>query len=295
MPNKQFLQCPYCKTYLPDNYEHCGVCGESQIIATLVCTKHIGATAHGSSWLLFPKDYSIGKDHKNDIPIDIKTEYGLVYENGAFLIGEKPADRMFRELENVRKLKNGDNIEIAGGSLKISYITDFEDFYKQTADTVRAVLSGAYLLEQMNTPDDVMKILLDTTLEITGLEKGCIFKVDSSATPPGLSMKIARSADKKNIDGRTMPISHTIISNTLDANGNIIIIDAEKINQPSQSVKALKIKSVLCAPLLDPDCKIKGIMYTDSLHKLSRKKLFYIRPFVKMLSDIASKRLEELS
>ena len=294
MTDKKFPQCPYCKTFLPDNYEHCGVCGESQIIATLICTNHIGKTEHGSSWLLFPRDYAIGKDHKNEISLDTRSEYCLVYENGSFTIGERPRDRIFRELENPRKLKNGDTIEISGGSLKISYITDFEDFHKQTVETVRTALSSAYLIEHMTTKNDVLKILLDTTIEIAGLEKGCVFEVNTAKEPAEFMMKIARNSEKKNIDGRTMPISHTIISNTLGANGNIIIIDAEKISQPSKSIKALKIKSVLSAPLMDPECKIKGILYADSLKKLSRKKLFYIRPFVKMLSDLASKRLEEL-
>ena len=294
MTDKQFPQCPYCKTFLPENYEHCGVCGESQIIATLICTNSIGATEHGSSWLLFPRDYTIGKDHKHDIPLDTKTEYILSYENGSFQFGEKSRDKIFREPENVRKLKNGDTIEISGGALKISYITDFEDFHKQTVETVRSALSGAYLIAHMKTENDVLKILLDTALEISGLEKGCFFKVDAAKEPPEFVLRAARNAEKKNIDGRTVPISHTIVSNTLSANGNIIIIDAEKISQPSKSIKAIKIKSLLCAPLLDPECRIKGILYMDSLRKLNRKKLFYIRPFVKMLCDLASKRIEEL-
>jgi len=294
MTDKQFLQCPYCKTLLPEHYEHCGVCGESQIIATVVCTSRIGKTQHGSSWLLFPRNYTIGKEQKNDIVIDTGAKLCLTYSAGTFLISEVHKDIIFHELENARKLKNGDTVEVSGGALKISYITDFEDFYKQTAEAARYALSASYLIQHMKTTEDVLKTYLDTVLEITGLEKGYVFEVNDQKENPEFILKTASSSERKNIDGRTYPISHTFLQKTIESDGNIIIIDAEKITKPSKSIKALKLKSIFCAPLLNTECRIRGILYADSLKKVSRKKLFYLRPFIKMLSDLTAKKLEEL-
>ncbi|OGV31931.1 MAG: hypothetical protein A2020_14300 [Lentisphaerae bacterium GWF2_45_14] len=53
---------------------------------------------------------------------------------------------------------------------------------------------------------------------MSGLEKGAVFKVDITKTPPEFILKMARNSEKNNIDGRTFPVSHTILQKALYQN-----------------------------------------------------------------------------
>lgn len=143
--------------------------------------------------------------------------------------------------------------EIAAGNTSIEKLRWFFDAARK--------LTGEGGMEQ------ILAALLETTLELTQVERGFVFL----CSPAGeLQLAMARSREGAPItDDAT--VSHAAIREALKTAHEFIITDTLSADQRTESVVAHSIRSVICIPLRrhrgpgrERDSQILGLLYLDS-------------------------------
>lgn len=115
--------------------------------------------------------------------------------------------------------------------------------------------------------DQILAALLETTLELTQVERGFVFLCSPSGE---LQLAMARSREGIPItDDAT--VSHGAIREALKTAKEFVVTDTLSAGQPSESVIAHSIRSVICIPLrrhrgsgAERESQVLGLLYLDS-------------------------------
>lgn len=139
--------------------------------------------------------------------------------------------------------KDGENSEVAG--------------FRRLHDFSEKLMSSEGL-------DQLLERLLDTVLELTGAERGLVLMVGASEGGAGhLEVKTSRNVNAHALrleDGSG--ISDSIVKQVIETKRPVIVSDAltDTVFSHSESVIALKLSSVMCAPLLNRG-EVIGALY----------------------------------
>jgi transcriptional regulator with GAF, ATPase, and Fis domain len=114
--------------------------------------------------------------------------------------------------------------------------------------------------------DEVLETLLDDVIEVTGASRGVVLLVDPSegegATP---RVRASRNVQRETIEDASGAISDSIVRHVIDTKRPIIVSDAltDTTFGKSESVVALKLSSVMCAPLVSQG-EVIGALYVGN-------------------------------
>ncbi len=142
-------------------------------------------------------------------------------------------------------------------------------------------------LMMMKEIDQLLESMLDAVIEVTGAEKGLILLNDdafttgptrkekdlevpasndppSSATPPA-RIRASRNVKREAIAETTGAISDSIVRKVIETGRPVIVSDALSDSQfkTSESVLALRLSSVMCAPLVSQG-HVQGVLYVGN-------------------------------
>jgi PAS domain S-box-containing protein len=110
--------------------------------------------------------------------------------------------------------------------------------------------------------DDVLRIVMDTIIRLTGAERGFLMLNDSSGE---LSIHIARNWEQESIDPSDSALSRTVVNQVLSEGRPILTTNA--LQDPrfdaQESVISLSLRSILCVPLILKE-SIIGVIYADN-------------------------------
>ncbi|UCD43265.1 MAG: GAF domain-containing protein [Chloroflexota bacterium] len=110
--------------------------------------------------------------------------------------------------------------------------------------------------------DDVLRIVMDTIIRLTGAERGFLMLNDSSGE---LSIHIARNWEQESIDPSDTALSRTVVNQVLSEGHPILTTNA--LQDPrfdaQESVISLSLRSILCVPLILKE-SIIGVIYADN-------------------------------
>src|SRR5262249_8110391 len=101
--------------------------------------------------------------------------------------------------------------------------------------------------------DELLETLLDDVIEITGADRGVVLLVDpvegEGARP---RVRASRNVNQETIEDASGAISDSIVKHVIETKRPIIVSDAlnDTTFGKSESVLALKLSSVMCAPLM---------------------------------------------
>ncbi len=121
------------------------------------------------------------------------------------------------------------------------------------------------------TPDDVLCLIVDAAIEITGAERGFLMLRN---TKGDLEFKVARDRGRNWLVGNEFSMSRSVVEDTFKQNRSVIITDSG--DMPRQSVRHLELRSIACIPLrrfqmsenMDATTVLKrdviGVLYVDS-------------------------------
>jgi transcriptional regulator with GAF, ATPase, and Fis domain len=139
----------------------------------------------------------------------------------------------------------------------------------------------------MRTLDQLLESILDAVIDVTGAEKGLILLLDDAtpeaeapidgappATAPHASptpiekkpvIRASRNVKKEAITAPSGAISDSIVKRVLDTGRAVIVSDALTDTQfgSSESVLALRLSSVMCAPLVSQG-QVTGALYVGN-------------------------------
>jgi len=167
---------------------------------------------------------------------------------GTFVNGERVAERT---------LVHGDRIRFGqAGDTEIEFVADdeapsVEKSAVHAASELRqmaALLEGLHALGSGRVLDEVLALVLDSAIEVTGAERGFIMLANRDRQ---LEFKLARARGKVTLSGRTFETSRKIPENVF-ATGQLTIVEdllQDDLAQLHTGTVALGIRHVLCTPL----------------------------------------------
>jgi serine phosphatase RsbU (regulator of sigma subunit) len=131
-------------------------------------------------------------------------------------------------------------------------------------------LEAARKLNNVGAVDQILAALVETTLDLTKVERGYVLLFDSQTK--GLKLAVGRSSDGSVLTDDST-ISHSAIQQAIGGSGQFIVTDtlSAQSGARSESIIAQNIRTVICIPLrsrrVSPGAQrgdVLGILYLDS-------------------------------
>ena len=235
---------------------------------------------------------TIGRALGNDVPIpdrSVKEHHAQIVFNGRdFQLEEldREADIAINGKKKRRaRLVDGDRLGFGTAQLGFSMFSELPSTAPAGERDAPSELAGLRKLFQfserlMSTPsvDELLEALLDDVIEITGASRGVVLLVDAAegegATP---RVRASRNVKRESIEDPSGSISDSIVRHVIETKRPIIVSDAlsDTTFGKSESVLALKLSSVMCAPLMSQR-EVVGALYLGNdevKHLFDRKQL----------------------
>jgi len=119
------------------------------------------------------------------------------------------------------------------------------------------LLAVAKTLARERDLKKVLTLTMDTIVELTGAERAFVWLggIEEGRVP------VARNIDRESVRGATHKVSRSILKEAMDTRATVLTSNASD-DFESRSIRDLKLRSVLCAPLILHD-EILGAIYVD--------------------------------
>ena len=190
---------------------------------------------------------------------------------GTFVNGARASERV---------LTHGDRIRLGDGEgTEIVFLVGEDDVSQERSALSAAtelrhmasLLEGLRALGSGRVLDDVLALVLDSAIDVTGAERGFIMLANHERA---LEFKLGRATGRVTLSGRTFETSRKVPEDVF-ATGKVTIVE-DLLDQADwhTGTVALGIRQVLCAPLRlvryveaaedRGDEKIIGVLYLDS-------------------------------
>lgn len=254
---------------------------------------------------------TIGRTPENDVCVAVHAvadaHAQVLFDGRDFNLEE--IDRQAEILINGKKkrrarLVHGDRLTLGGAELMFSMFEEPSARRQEDAETespggdanvtslqhlagVRKLYDFSEKLMRSRNIDELLEAMLDAVIEVTGAEKGFILLLDDAFTgdeaKPGSKavIRASRAVRREAMTDPTGAISDSIVQRVLESGRPVIVSDALTDEQfkTSESVLALRLSSVMCAPLLSQghvigalyvgNDRVKGLFQRSQLDLLS--------------------------
>ncbi|MCJ7701062.1 MAG: GAF domain-containing protein [Anaerolineales bacterium] len=109
---------------------------------------------------------------------------------------------------------------------------------------------------------DVLRIVMDTIIRLTGAERGFLMLKDQDGN---LSMRVARNWEQESLEASEFAISRTVIQRVVEEGTPIVTTNAHEDPRfdGQESIIAFNLRSILCVPLKLKD-SLTGVIYADN-------------------------------
>ncbi len=223
---------------------------------------------------LYKKITSIGSGPENDIVLPdplVQDAFASVHFDGqTYTIAT--LHRKLDVIVNGKKrskhvLRHEDRLVIGSCELKFALIDDAPALESEAAPTMADLDAYAKLHEfseklmQKRDLGELLDALMDAVIEISNADKGFLILMDGDT----LDVKVARNLKRENIADAVSQLSDSIVAKVVRSRRPVIISDAMHDAEfaGSKSIMALKLTSVICAPLLDRG-RLLGLIYVGN-------------------------------
>jgi PAS domain S-box-containing protein len=138
--------------------------------------------------------------------------------------------------------------------------------YKLKEEERKNLLALADIGQVVNSSlelSEVLRIVMDTIVRLTGAERGFLMLRDS---PQGeLTMRIARNWEQESLNASEFAISRTVINRVVNDGQPVVTTNAQEDPRfgAQESIIAYNLRSILCVPLKVKD-DIIGAIYADN-------------------------------
>jgi serine phosphatase RsbU (regulator of sigma subunit) len=236
--------------------------------------------------------FRIGRRHENDLraeSADVSREHAEIVHDvaGRFLLrdrGSRYGTFVNEQQVNERPLVHGDRIRLGRtGSAELVFLlhgaVDAPTGHTSAVIDFRRISSLMDSLRSLGSArilDDVLALVMDSAIDITGAERGFIML----ANPAGeLEFKIGRARGRVTLPGRSFETSHKIPQHVFASGREELVADLMDGRLASDHLETVAqgIRHVLCTPLrvvryLDrsdgaADSRPIGVLYLDSHEK----------------------------
>jgi transcriptional regulator with GAF, ATPase, and Fis domain len=223
---------------------------------------------------LYKKITSLGAGPDNDVvlPDPLLTDaYASIHFDGqTYTIAtlQRKAEVVVNgKKRSKHKLSHDDKLVIGSCELRFALLDDAPVIEDEAAATVADLDAYAELHEfsekLMHQRDlgELLDALMDAIIAITAADKGFLILMEGDT----LDIKVARNLKRENIADAISQLSDSIVAKVVKTRKPVIISDAMHDAEfaAAKSVMALKLSSVICAPLLDRG-RLLGLIYVGN-------------------------------
>lgn len=154
-------------------------------------------------------------------------------------------------LEDLAQLSNA----LANSSHQVARQTEEHDNYLALAG-INQLLNSSL---QVN---DVLRVVMDTIVRLTGAERGFLMLKDEHEQ---LSIHIARNWERESLDEADAELSRTVVNQVLADGQPVLTTNAQQDPRfdDQESIISLNLRSILCVPLKLKEVTI-GVVYADN-------------------------------
>ncbi len=130
-------------------------------------------------------------------------------------------------------------------------------------------VEAAQRLNKRDAVSEILAALIDTTIELTQVERGFVFFVDAAGE---MTLAAGRGAGGEDL-GDTPTVSRSAIRRAVDGSSEYVVTDTLSADAaaPSESVLVQSIRAILCIPLRKRvtgesggETQLLGVLYLDS-------------------------------
>jgi transcriptional regulator with GAF, ATPase, and Fis domain len=252
---------------------------------------------------------TIGRSLDNDLCLsspEVAPHHAQILFDGRDFNLEE-GDRQAEILVNGKKkrrarLSHGDRLTLGSAELAFSMFADattssqLAEFGAQPmSGAVSSELQGVRKLQgfseklmRKGSIDELLDTMLDDILELTGADKGVVLLTvpgEGTGADQKISVRAVRNLNKESITDERGGVSDSIVRSVLETAKPVVVSDALADTKfgKSESVVALQLSSVMCAPLLSQGDVI-GALYVGN----DRVKHLFERPQLDVLTIYAA-------
>ncbi len=219
---------------------------------------------------VIPPRFTIGRSSTSDLILTqmsvSRAHAEVVVADGEYVIkdlGSKHGTFLNGQRIEQTKLKNGDRIQLGGlqGQQLTFHQGDLLQSLLGTSESLPSaglpikgfreigmLLATFRALSSIPLLDDLLALVVDTAIELTGAERGFIMLKDESE---GLSFRCARNAYKRPLDGRSFQTSRRVPDEVFRTGHRAVIndLDLGDSTEEHSSTRRLGLRSIFCVPL----------------------------------------------
>jgi phosphoserine phosphatase RsbU/P len=232
--------------------------------------------------------FTIGRRSTSDLPLsdtEVSREHAeIAHVDGQYVVRDRGSKYGTyvngTAITADHTLVHGDRIRLGRtGGAEVRFLIGDESVASEGSSIVGGFRQIASLLQSLQALggarvlDDVLALVMDAAIEMTGAERGFIMLADASGR---LEMKLARAQGKVSLSGTRFEMSHKIPEDVFASGEEKIVVDLHDsdVAHAHQGTLALGIRHVLCVPLkivryvdradAPADAKSIGVLYLDS-------------------------------
>jgi len=133
---------------------------------------------------------------------------------------------------------------------------------EEERDNLLALAGISQIVNSSLQLDDVLRIVMDTIVRLTGAERGFLMLKDRQGK---LAIHIARNWEQETLDASESAISRSVVNRVIDEGQPVLTTNAQQDPRfdSQESVITLNLRSILCVPLKVKDDLI-GVIYADN-------------------------------
>ncbi len=113
--------------------------------------------------------------------------------------------------------------------------------------------------------DEVLQIVMDTIVRLTGAERGFLMLRDERSGSGEMVIRIARNWEQESINQNEFAISRTVVQRVIDSGEAVLTTNAQEDPRfgGHESIIAFNLRSILCVPL-SVKSQLIGVIYADN-------------------------------
>ena len=231
--------------------------------------------------------FTIGRRSTSDLPLtdsEISREHAEIANvDGQYIVRDRGSRHGTfvngRQVTTEQPLSDGDRIRLGRtGGAEVRFLISDEASGSDASSAagfrhVAALLEGLEALGAARVLDEVLALVLDAAIEVTGAERGFIMLADESGR---LDLKLARGQGRISLSGTNFETSRKIPEDVFASGREKIVADLRDgdLAGAHEGTVALGIRKVLCVPLRavrlvdradqPGDSRPIGVVYLDS-------------------------------
>ena len=184
-------------------------------------------------------------------PFSIHEELVAVTQQASRLRAQLDARRSADAIEGLKGLEN-----------QLSRLSEIFIPFEQRYSHLQALGGIGQVINSTLEVDEVLQVVMDTIVRLTGAERGFLMLRDESGV---MTIRIARNWEQESINKNEAAISRTILQRVIDEGEAVLTTNAREDPRfgGQESIIAYNLRSILCVPL-KVKSELIGVIYTDN-------------------------------